>query len=282
MVCHQKGPLRSSRATTPRAGARRSGHWTWRRSWTRWIPWGGLPGWPGCVELEMFYQVEVLITGVDYRGWLQGYQVVELCGTWCFGMFWDILNQTKSKISSNMLTWNGLKHRPNYNPDRKNAIGGEGVPKIFNSVTFGGNWISTNPFAGANGCYTSIRLDDVPIFFHDSAILLEISRDFPIGITILFCWGISYISHDFLWISHWNGSFLAISQDFPGDSHWTPGTWPFYRRFPRPVLLSLSTSRGQLQRRFHSAAAAAQWLRSSCGDMQRLDEELGSSIAMVN
>lgn len=42
----------------------------------------------------------------------------------------------------------------------------------------------------------------------------------------------------------------------------------------RPVLLSLSTSRGQLQRRFHSAAAAAQWLRSSCGgDMQRLDEE---------
>eukprot|EP00435_Cladocopium_sp_Y103_P045662 s604_g13.t1 len=47
----------------------------------------------------------------------------------------------------------------------------------------------------------------------------------------------------------------------------------------RPVLLSLSTSRGQLQRRFHSAAAAAQWLRSSCGgDMQRLDEEqLGRS-----
>ena len=76
--------------------------------------------------------------------------------------------------------------------------------------------------------------------------------------------------------------FLRISQVFPRiflgfsrGSQVKHGHFPAL--FPRPVLLSLSTSRGQLQRRFHSAAAAAQWLRSSC-DVQRLDEELGSTI----
>ena len=55
-----------------------------------------------------------LITGVP-SGWAM-WNLIELA------MFWDILNQTKSNISSNMLTWNGLKHRPNYNPDRKKTL----------------------------------------------------------------------------------------------------------------------------------------------------------------